>query len=214
VAMKLRHYPTIEGSYGGHQLWWGQGSVGQHYGCGVIAGVDSLIYRGVLGHGPLNKAEYGRFIDDLWQYIHPNTGFRWHQPGDPYDGKIGIGVYTAHKLNAGLRNYLKTKGLDIRPYYRNNGFIRLSKTRAYKEDLEFIRHHLNNGTPVHLLSWFDSKECYPFHWVTVTGIGDGNKPQVTIATWGQKIIIKDFQAFWTRRGLKDYKVMYAFEISS
>ncbi len=214
MAVKLTDYPSIENSYGGHQLWWGKGSVGHHFGCGVIAGLDGLIYRGVIGSETMSKVEYLTYAEDLWQCIRPNTGLRYKQPRDTCNRIKGIGVYSVHKLLKGINKYLKK-------HHQRAEFRRLSNRKSFwlrdrsnGDARSFIETALSHNSPVHLLSWKENQEGYNFHWITVTGIEPltSASTRVTIATWGQQKTINNFESFWHAKGLFDYKVMVTYDL--
>ena len=216
MAVKLTDYPSIEGSYGGQQLWWGKGSVGHHFGCGVIAALDGLIYRDLVTLPTLSKSAYLTYANELWQYIRPNTSFRFKQPGQAFTGPEGFGVYSARKLMKGLDQFLEKKHYtaDYRKLSNRKSFWLQDK--ACSEAREYIKEAIANRCPVHLLSWKENQEGYNFHWITVTGIRSitPSLSQVTIATWGQEKIIENFESFWRADGLFDYKVMVTYDLQA
>lgn len=214
MAMKLTDYPNIEGSYGGQQLWWGKGSIGHHFGCGVIAGLDGLIHRGVIDSKDLSKTEYLAYAEVLWQYIRPNTSFSFKQPRETYNKMEGIGVYSARKLMRGLKKYLNHENYRVEFQVLNNRLSFWKPVKYCAKAKAFIEQSIEDNKPVHLLSWRENQEGYNFHWVTITGIEtlSPTLSQLTIATWGQEKKIHHFEAFWQADGLFDYKVMVTYKL--
>lgn len=214
MGTTLTNYPSIEGSCGGHQLWWGKDSVGHHFGCGVIAGLDGLIHRGLISQLSLSKPSYMAEAEVLWAYIRPNTGLRFKQARERYNKGLGIGVYSAGKLMSGIKKYLDDQGLKAEFSMLNNRRSFWQPEKSVAKGKAFIEKSLENNCPVHLLSWRENQEGYHFHWVTIIGLeGEGaSSSTLTVATWGQKKSIDHFETFWQAKGFLDYKVMLTYRI--
>lgn len=212
MAMKLNKYLSIDGYCCGHQVWWNADSIGNQFGCGVIAGLDGLLYRNIVGQPEISRSAYMALATEFWQVMQPNTGVHFRAPSITYTGKIGIGVRSAWKFKRGVTAFAKTYGYSPEYNELSNGLPWSDGTKNTFKAIAFIEASIEKNRPVHLLSWKDSIDVYSFHWITITGIEKINgRTAITLVTWGQERIIADFEAFWQRRELMDYKVMLTYD---
>ena len=215
MERKLTSYLDIEGYPCGHQLWWGKDTYGHHFGCGVIGGLDGLIHQGVVSESKLGRLAYMALADGLWADMRPNTGLFYKSPRTPYTGRKGIGVYSLNHFKKGLSKFAKRYGYDLN--FETCMNMSWRRWHGHRDNIAlaiaFIDQSLKKNQQVHLLSWRDKGSPYQFHWVTIVAIKDqGANIEVTIMTWGKKVIIKDFRDFWLTSGVINRKAMVSYGV--
>lgn len=216
MEKKLISYLNIEDAPCGHQAWWGEKSNGKHFGCGVIAGVDGLIYRGLVGDRSMDQEGYLAIADAMWHVMRPNTGALFYEPTSLYKGQLGIGVYSLTKFKKGIRSFVGPYGHQVTfDQFTNRSLASLlSRKRNFALALAFIEDHIEAGRPVHLLSWREPGHKYAYHWLTIVGIKRHlSLVEVRVMTWGSAYLIEDFQSFWQYKGLMTYKAMVTYEVN-
>lgn len=166
----LTRPPSINGSYGGNQMWTGSPLM-QNCGCGIIAALDAVLrYEGISA---ISMDEYLKRFDDAARFIKPIV-----LPGKRENPK-SFGVSTIG-FKRGIRKYAATRGVSIRA----KGFIFDYEEKAKK--------YLAMGVPVVALiaAPFNNVSIVNingvgsnigFHWVTCTGIDD---KYLEVSSWG------------------------------
>ena len=204
-------YIWVDDHYGGKQLWWGKGSIGNHFGCGVIAAYDSLMYQ--LGQRTMEKWGYMSGVNELWKSMRPNTGLRRLDPYQIREGQRGFGVPWPWAMKRGVARFMRHKPYKITyDVLDNGGWLPWTQGRE-KDAVGFIKECLNNDLPVHLLSWKHTARGLDFHWITITAMTASEEGiNLTYATWGRKYELMDFEAFWQRKRLLDRKWLFTFEL--
>lgn len=214
MATRLNNYLNIEGAYCGHQFWWGDGSVGNYFGCGVTAALDGMLYR--LGYGKtlMDQKTYLKMAEEMWQIMRPNTGLKFRKPMEVLTGS-GIGVYLPWQFRKGIARYALAKGYSIHFRQQNNTMIPWKKAANLEKAIDFIEESLQKEEPVHLLSYRNQSHGYSFHWVTITGIEKVAKGhRITVATWGRRYDIDCFEDLWQSHGLLQNRYLVTYTIGN
>jgi len=193
--------------YGGNQQWWGTGTVGEHYGCGVIAATNYILYLAKHKYIRINNEapnletltikKYIKLANILWTYIRPSTGIikKDTKPNKFLKNKKGHGV-TVNILIKGMKKYMKAQG-----FYCNFSVMKSRKVPDLDKAFTFIEESLLRGLPVMALSVKNKGKVYEWHWVTITGFK--KEGAVFISTWGSKEVIKDLTNYWGGKSLLD-----------
>ena len=176
--------PGGNGSYGGSQMWY-QDKILINSGCGIIAGLDSLL--NLMGRKEIDRSEYLDLMQEAAGYIRPIVLPFKVKPftiaGNEFVGSFGL---TMGRLKRGLRKMSRAKGLEV-------------KVRSFrKKDISRIRSVLARGIPVIMLvrapfnnvmmlsdtpSYKDDKIGQ--HFVTITDY-DEEKDLLVVSSWGRR----------------------------
>lgn len=164
----------IENDYGGKQQWLLEKEITTKFwsdrSCGVAAAANIMTYAGSefkelkdLYYGN-SKEDYIELMKELYKFIKPGI----------------FGIPTLGKMSKGLKEFTKSKGIDLLPCTRTWHF-------DVKDGSRFIRGGLALGMPVLLLTWNYSDKELKNHWVTVTGwdVVYGQE-FMTVSNWGKK----------------------------
>ncbi|MCR5060206.1 MAG: C39 family peptidase [Saccharofermentans sp.] len=171
------------GSYGGSQMWY-RDRVLVNSGCGVIAGLEILLF--MQGIDEVNKNEYLDLMDEAAGFIKPlRLPFKVDKVkifGKTFMGSFGV---TIPRLKRGLRKLSKDRGIDC-------------KVKSYGTNIvERTRELLDRGMPVILLirapfnnvTLYNSKgksiSTLGQHYVIVTDY-DEEKDLFVVSSWGEK----------------------------
>lgn len=194
--------PSIEGSFGGSQMW-APTPLMQRNSCGIIAGLDAVLrYEGI---SELTMNEYLKRLEEAARFIRPaNLPGKHDKPvkifGREFSGSFGV---STRRFKSGIKRLADSRGIRIRP----KGFIFKYEDRA--------RHYLGMGVPLVALiaAPFNNVKLIngngvPFnvgnHWVTVTGIDDRN---LEVSSWGGRyhIALEDLDK--ATAGIRFYAVL-------
>ncbi|MBO4449125.1 MAG: hypothetical protein J5777_00915 [Clostridiales bacterium] len=198
----LSRPPSIEGSFGGSQMW-APTPLMQNCGCGIIAGLDTVMR--LSGEGELARDEYIKRFNEASRYIRPIILPGKHvKPrkifGNEFLGSFGV---STGRFRRGIKKLALSRGIGI----KIKGFI-------FKYE-EKVKKYLDMGVPVialiaapfnnvKLLNCHGVPFNVGFHWVTVTGIDDR---YMEVSSWGgmYKIELKDLDK--ATAGVKFYAVL-------
>ncbi|WP_212505810.1 hypothetical protein [Anaerotalea alkaliphila] len=205
-------------AYGGDQSWWGKGSQGERYGCGVVAGANVLWH---LGHGEgrasllpapgKGKQAYMLLADSLWREVMPWTGWTpQHWTGrktDPRSPAVkgGLGVPGVGRLEKGMLAYGRKRGVPLR-------VERMDNRSSLEEAKAFLDRHLDLGRLPCLLTWAGAPR-FSWHWVCITDMGKAPEGALEISTWGRRESIPDFRRQWEGKGPLDKRFLAVFYTS-
>ena len=166
----LTRPPSIEGSFGGNQMWTST-TLMQNCGCGIIAALDAVLrYEGI---STLTMDEYLKRFDEASRFIKPIV-----LPGKRENPK-SFGVSTIG-FKRGIRKYAASRGVSIKA----KGFIFDYEERAKKylamgvPVIALIAAPFNN---VSIVNCNGVGSTIGFHWVTCTGIDDR---YLEVSSWG------------------------------
>lgn len=176
--------PDGRGSYGGSQMWWDD-KVLINSGCGIVAGLDSLLH--MQGVEEIGRAEYMKKLTDASTYIKPVRIPFWKKEikvfGQYFVGSLGV---TLPRLKRGLKKLIRSLGLTakVRSYRRN--FVERTK-QVLKQDIPVI---LLIRAPFNNVTLYDADSIQPRdkvgqHYVTITGYDEG-RGMFDISSWGRK----------------------------
>lgn len=166
----LNRPPSIEGSFGGNQMWISSPLM-QSCGCGIIAGLDAILrYE---GRSVLTMDEYLKMFDEAARFIKPIV-----LPGKKENPKT-FGVST-WGFKRGMKKFAASRGVSI----KLKGFI-----FDYEEK---VKKFLSLGVPVialiaapfnnvYIVNLNGAGSSIGFHWVTCTGIDD---KYLEVSSWG------------------------------
>lgn len=214
--------------YGGAQALWNRDSVGNTFGCGIIAATNIILNS----QKTMTWEEYRLLADKLWNYMNPKFlivarhGFFLHAHHgshitDPTTALpencvgIGIGVPTAGHLKRGLLRYAKEQGLVLDyEMISNHNYLFFKAPLAY--GIEFITRNLGKERPVMMLTYhnlfsYADGNTNNYHWVTITGYEELTDTLI-VSTWGEKRRISNFAMYWNQRTYLSYIYLVAFEI--
>lgn len=187
--------PGGKGSYGGSQMWF-QDKVLINSGCGIIAGLDSLLH--LMGTEEIDKDSYLELMDEASGFIKPiRLPFKIKPvmiAGQEFLGSFGL---TMPRLKRGLKRMARARGLNIR--LRSFTFGYMKKLKAALDRgipvIMLVRAPLNNVTLIADTEGFSS-ETIGQHFVTVTDLDEENG-FLTVSSWGRryKIDCKDLDKF-------------------
>ena len=182
-------------SYGGSQMWY-EDKILVNSGCGIIAGLDSLLH--LRGMTEVDRDTYLQMMSDASAYIRPiMLPFKikpMNIAGREFLGSFGL---TMHRLKRGLRKLAASQKVECRVRSFRRDFV--NKTRAV----------LANDTPVIMLvrAPFENvklisdtpgymDETIGQHFVTVTDY-DAEKDMFVVSSWGRryKIDIESLKKF-------------------
>ncbi len=195
--IELKNYISVDGSYGGYQSLFGNGTIGSFFGCGAVALTDCLVYKNIFAFE--NRKEYVRILEKVYKAVKPNQGINFLRgPFDQIVFNFGLGTYSKRKVIRAIKK-LYDENAEIK-YLNNNS--------SSKEALDFINLGILQNMPVMMLSYADESN-YKFHWVNITGV-DIIHERVIISTWGEKRRITDFPKYWRRKSLFNKKILVAF----
>ena len=176
--------PNGNGSYGGSQMWWDD-KVLVNSGCGIVAGVDSLLH--MQGIKEIDRSEYIEKLTAASEIIKPLKIPFWKKEvkvfGNEFVGSLGV---TLPRLKRGLRKLIKSMGAaaKVRSYRRN--FIDKTK-QILKCDIPvilLIRAPFNNVT-MYDSDTLEAREKLGQHYVTITDY-DEERGMFDISSWGRK----------------------------
>lgn len=194
--------PSIEGSFGGSQMW-APTPLMQRNSCGVIAGLDAVLrYEGI---SELTMDEYLKRYEEAYRFIRPiDLPGKHDKPvkifGREFSGSFGVS--TRH-FRRGIKKLAQSRGIQIRP----KGFIFKYEDR--------VRLYLGMGVPLVALiaAPFNNVKLInsngvPFnvgnHWVTVTGIDD---KELEVSSWGGRYHIALEELDRATAGVRFYAVL-------
>lgn len=198
----LRTPPSVDGSFGGSQMWLASPLM-QNCGCGVIAGLDTVMR--LTGEGKITREEYLKRFDEAARYIRPVMLPGKHDKprmifGNEFMGSFGV---TAGRFKRGTKKYAASLGIRI----KIKCFI-LNYEKKVKEYLEM-------GIPV--VALLTAPLCnimivncngaggnINFHWVTCTGIDD---KRLEVSSWGEKYYIDLANLDKVSVGVKFYAIL-------
>ena len=194
--------PSIEGSFGGSQMW-APTPLMQRSSCGIIAGLDAVLrYEGIA---ELSMDEYLKRFEEAARYIRPINLPGKHDKsvkifGKEFSGSFGV---STRRFRRGIKRLAESRNISI-------------KLKGYIFNYEVqTRHYLDMGVPLAALiaAPFNNVKLIncngvPFnvgnHWVTVTGIDDKN---LEVSSWGGKYYIELEDLDRASAGVRFYAVL-------
>lgn len=187
--------PGGKGSYGGSQMWF-EDKILINSGCGIIAGLDSLLH--LMGTEEIDKESYLGLMAEASGYIKPiKLPFKIKPlkiAGQEFLGSFGL---TMPRLRRGLKRLARSKGVDVR--IRSFTFNYVNKLKAALGRgipvIMLVRAPFNNVTLVADTEGYGNENIGQ-HFVTVTDIDEENG-RLTVSSWGRryKIARSDLDKF-------------------
>ena len=175
------HFKITNGSrayYGGDQSWWGDARFffglqkKKTAGCAAIAATnlakyyarDDASYSALFPAGD-TKAEYMRVADGVWRAVRPSVAGLWWKSA----------------LARGVRRYARKNGCALT--------ARFFGKRDAAGAAAFIREAIDGGDPpvigIHMNRGLrDRGQCFERHWVVITDVTGGERPRITVLSWG------------------------------
>lgn len=219
--------------YGGAQVMWGKDSVGNTFGCGIIAATNGFLYAmNLYGNERISWECYSETAVRIWHYMSPkyvilkkigrlfviDRSLHANDPGDILPKQCigaGIGIATVSKFVKGMQKFALEKKVNIT-------FHRWSKYKygIFKQNpllgIHFIEEHLAKGTTIMMLTYrnsfrYDEGDNNNFHWVTITNY-DKETDTATVSSWGEKRIINAFENYLSDAVVLSNVFLVAMEI--
>ncbi|SCW58542.1 hypothetical protein SAMN02910456_01996 [Ruminococcaceae bacterium YRB3002] len=184
-----------KGSYGGSQMWW-QDQVLLNSGCGIIAGLDSLLnLRGIT---EISRDEYLKLMTETSRYIKPLRLPFATKPimikGHRFLGSLGV---TMPRLRRGLKKLTRKHGINCKVRTYSLNFVERTREILARDIpvILLIRAPFEN-VPMYDENGGKTADKLGQHFVTVTDY-DENDGFFVVSSWGIKYKIdpKDLRQF-------------------
>lgn len=187
--------------YGGNQSWY-QDPMAVAGGCGTVAlsNITAYLakanpkYKKLYPYPDWSKAYFLEHMKNLYQFVKPYYLPIFKKP---------IGIWFKGKEARGMKNYCRSKGVDIR-------VVDLKRPYTKQKVVDFIRSALARDLPVAMLIGFNPKmkqidhvmlngrhyqESFQTHWVVITQLKESeDQAWVKVSSWGgyAQLSIEDF----------------------
>lgn len=179
--INLNHFKITDGSltyYGGDQGWWGNARFffgiqkKETAGCAAIAATNLAKYlaRDDVRFAPLfgvgdTKDEYMQIADRVWKTVSPSV----------------FGMWWKSAFARSFVRYARSCGADLE--------ARCFGARDTNAAARFIHDALDRGIPpvigVHFNRALRARgQCFERHWMVVTAVTEGERPKITVLSWG------------------------------